>query len=190
MARYEGGGKATVEGCRSIDVLEWHRLGYLRWPGWFPCAWTRDGERLASINVQAERDAVTLKYQSRSFGEDWCDVEQRVAIAWAPCRFGGERPWFICSVAANGVYCGRTSATCTAPGDCSPAAIAISLLMRANRNRPVGGGLENHKRSECGWVEARTCLRGSPTSRNACTGGPTSVGVASTIWRKSDQPLA
>jgi hypothetical protein len=98
MPRYAGGGKNTVEGCRSIDVLEWHRRGYLRSSGWFSCAWTRDGERLASINVQAQRDAVTLKYQS---------PEQRVAIAWTPCRFGGEQPWFVCSVAANGVYCGR-----------------------------------------------------------------------------------
>ena len=23
------------------------------------------------------------------------------------CRFGGERPWFVCDVHANGVYCGR-----------------------------------------------------------------------------------
>ena len=30
MARYAGGGKNTVESCRSIDVLEWHRRGYLR----------------------------------------------------------------------------------------------------------------------------------------------------------------
>jgi hypothetical protein len=59
MARYAGGGKNTVEGCRSIDVLEWHRRGYLRSPGWFSCAWTRDGERLASINVQAQRDQET-----------------------------------------------------------------------------------------------------------------------------------
>ena len=29
MARYAGGGKNTVEGCRSIDVLEWRRKGYL-----------------------------------------------------------------------------------------------------------------------------------------------------------------
>ena len=107
MARYKDGGKATVESCRSIDVLEWQRLGYLRSPGWFSCAWTRDGERLASIKVQAKRHAVTLKYQRRSSGEDWNDVEQHVAIAWTPCRFGGERPWFVCSVAANGVYCGR-----------------------------------------------------------------------------------
>jgi hypothetical protein len=48
-----------------------------------------------------------LKYKSRAYGEDWRDVEQRVAIDWTPCRFGGERPWFVCSVASNGVYCGR-----------------------------------------------------------------------------------
>ncbi len=49
MARYAGSGKATVEGCRSIDVLEWHRRGYLRSPRWFSWTWTRDGERVASI---------------------------------------------------------------------------------------------------------------------------------------------
>ena len=107
MARYAGGGKNTVEGCRSIDVLRWNKLGYLRSPRWFSWAWTRDGERVASINVETQRHSVTLKYRSRSYGEDWSDVEQRVPIAWTPCRFGGERPWFVCSVASNGVYCGR-----------------------------------------------------------------------------------
>jgi hypothetical protein len=107
MARYAGGGKTTVEGCRSIDVLDWHRRGYLRSPRWFSWTWTRDGERVASINVETQRQSVTLKYRSRSCGEDWSDVEQRIALAWTPCPFGGERPWFTCSVASNGVYCGR-----------------------------------------------------------------------------------
>jgi hypothetical protein len=107
MPRYAGGGKATVESCRSIDVLLWNRLGYLRTSRWFSWAWTSNGERVASINVETQRHSVTLKYRSRSYGEDWSDVEQRVAIAWTTCRFGGERPWFMCSVAANGVYCGR-----------------------------------------------------------------------------------
>jgi hypothetical protein len=108
MTRHSGGGKNTVEGCRSIDVLEWHRLGYLRSPGWFSCAWARGSERVASINVQAQRHAVTLKYRSRSYDEDWSDAVQRIPIAWTPCRFGGERPWFVCSVTANGMYCGRS----------------------------------------------------------------------------------
>jgi hypothetical protein len=108
MARYAGGGKNTVEGCQFIDVLEWHRRGYLRAPRWFSWTLTRDSERVASINVETQTHAVTLKYRSRSYGEDWSDVEQRVPIAWTPCRFGGERPWFVCSVAANGMYCGRS----------------------------------------------------------------------------------
>jgi hypothetical protein len=40
-------------------------------------------------------------------GDDWSDVEQRVIIAWTPCRFGGERPWFVCCAQSNGVSCGR-----------------------------------------------------------------------------------
>ena len=107
MARYAGGGKNTVEGCRSIDVQEWHRRGYLGSPRCYSWAWTRDGERVASINVETRRHSVTLKYRSRSSGDDWSDVAQQVTIAWTPCRFGGARPWFVCSVASNGVYCGR-----------------------------------------------------------------------------------
>jgi hypothetical protein len=58
MARYAGSGKNTVEGCRSIDVLEWHRRGYLRTPRWFSWTWTRDGEGVASINVETQRHYV------------------------------------------------------------------------------------------------------------------------------------
>jgi hypothetical protein len=105
--RYAYGAKTTVESCSLIDVIHWSRLGYFRSPRWFSWAWARDGERVASITVETQRDSATLKYKSRSYGEDWSDVEQRVAIDWTPCRFGGERPWFVCSAASNGVYCGR-----------------------------------------------------------------------------------
>jgi hypothetical protein len=37
-------------------------------------------------------------------------VQQPVPIRWTPCRFGGERPWFVCEVTAGGVHCGRTVA--------------------------------------------------------------------------------
>jgi hypothetical protein len=107
MARYAGGGKTTVESCRCIDVLDWHRRGCLRSPRRFSWAWRQDGERVASINVETERHRVTLKYRSRPYGGDWAGAKQRIPVAWTPCRFGGDRPWFICSVYANGTYCGR-----------------------------------------------------------------------------------
>jgi hypothetical protein len=76
------------------------------------------------------------------------------------------------------------------PGDCSPAVTAIGLPMRASRNRSISAGLGNHKRSECGWAEARTCLRGFRRNPRACTGEPMSNGAASMMLPKSDQPLA
>ena len=107
MPRYAYGAKGTVEGCRNIDVLRWNRLGYFHYARWFSWAWTRDGETVASIQVESGRDQVALKYRSRSYGEEWRDVRQTVPIEWTMCRFGGERPWFVCSVYSNGNYCGR-----------------------------------------------------------------------------------
>jgi len=107
MARCAGGGKTTIENCRCIDVLDWHRRGCLRSPRRFSWAWAQDGERVASINVETERHRVTLRYRNRRYGEDWASVKQQFPVVWTPCRFGGERPWFTCSVYANGTYCGR-----------------------------------------------------------------------------------
>jgi hypothetical protein len=107
MPRY--GGKATVESCRSIDVLRWNQFGYLKSQRCFVWAWTRDGEQVASIDVETSRHFVTLRYRSRSrCSEDWSDVEQRIQVNWSRCRLGGERPWFACSVIrSNGRFCGR-----------------------------------------------------------------------------------
>ncbi len=80
--------------------------------------------------------------------------------------------------------------SCTGPVDCSHAVTAIGLPMRANRNRHTSAGLGNHKRSECSWAEARTCLRSFRRNRKACTGGRMSDGAASMMPPKSDQPLA
>ncbi len=69
----------------------------------------RDRAR-AWIDIEGGRDQIILHYRVRSGGEDWQSVEQRVPIRWTQCRFGGQRPWFICDVRANGAYCGRTVA--------------------------------------------------------------------------------
>jgi hypothetical protein len=96
-----------VDGTRSLSVMKLARAGLLagrQLSGW---QWTNQGETTASIQIEGGRDAVTLHYRIRSHGEDWRPVEQRVPIRWTPCRFGGERPWFLCAVYSNGMYCGR-----------------------------------------------------------------------------------
>ena len=56
-----------------------------------------DGELMASIYVRTESHCVTLHYSSVSHDESLSNVEQRVAIVWTPCHFGGQRPFFLCS---------------------------------------------------------------------------------------------
>ena len=107
MPRHSHGGKRTESSCRSIEALEWHRLGCFNSSQRFSWLWTRDGVGTASIKVETQRHSVMLKYRSRGYGEDWRNVEQQVPIAWTSCRFGGERPWFLCSTQSNGTYCGR-----------------------------------------------------------------------------------
>ena len=100
-------GRGTVEGTRSLDVMKLARAGFLS--GWRHASWQwtyNDGTR-AWIDIDDGRDEITLRYRFRAYGQQWQSVEQRVPIRWTPCRFGGERPWFICNASANGMYCGR-----------------------------------------------------------------------------------
>jgi len=50
---------------------------------------------------------LVLSYRARQRGEEWRDVEQPTRIVWMPCRFGGARPYFVCSGVINGIVCNR-----------------------------------------------------------------------------------
>jgi hypothetical protein len=105
-----------VEHCRSIDVNRLQKAGCLR-PGW--CGgwqWTRDGERVAWINLRAEADRLHLSYRVRIAGSEWEDVAETVRIVREPCRFGGDRSYFICPGVVNGIACGRRVAKLHGPG--------------------------------------------------------------------------
>lgn len=100
-------GTGTVEGTRSLDVMKLACAGYLAGSSIGTWQWTYRDDTTATIVVIGGRDTVTLDYRVRSGGDDWASVTQRVPIRWTRCRFGGQRPWFVCDVHANGIYCGR-----------------------------------------------------------------------------------
>ena len=72
--------------------------------GW---QWTRDGEKVASINLRADHDLLHLTYRVRVGGGEWEDVAETVRIVRVACRFGGTRPYFVCPGVVNGTACGR-----------------------------------------------------------------------------------
>jgi hypothetical protein len=81
--------------------------------GW---QWTRDGEKLASIDLRAEHNRLHLTYRVRIVGSEWEDVVETVPIVRAACRFGGARPYFICPGVVTGIACGRRVAKLHGPG--------------------------------------------------------------------------
>lgn len=106
MGRYPGLGKNTVEYCRFIDILCWNRRGYFQTSRRFSWEWTGWGQD-ARIDVETQHYCVTLRHRTLDNDDVWWDDgEQRVPIQWTACRFGGERPWFVCSAYSGGVYCG------------------------------------------------------------------------------------
>ena len=109
-------GRCTVEACRSIDVNRLHREGRLRngWMGGWQ--WTRDGEKVASINARTEQDRLRLTYRARVDGGEWEDVVETVRIVRIACRFGGARSYFICPGVVSGIACGRRVGKLYGPG--------------------------------------------------------------------------
>ena len=96
-------GKDTTSDYRAPDVRRLQRDGLLTPGRSFGWNWTRDGETVASIEVQAESDRVVLKYRHRSGGGEWKGERYPVWLNWTACTFGGQRAWFLCPAAG----CGR-----------------------------------------------------------------------------------
>jgi hypothetical protein len=105
--RPSGSGRNKVEASRSIDVNRLHKAGCLH-SGWFGAwQWSRDGEKVASIDLRAQADHIHLSYRVHIGRSDWEDVTEVVHLVRVPCRLGGDRPYFICPGVVNGVLCGR-----------------------------------------------------------------------------------
>lgn len=102
-------GRSTTAEARSIDVNRLNREGCLV-PGWRGTwQWSRDGQQVALIGLEAADGDVTLTYRWRRGEDPWQDIRERVSITWRPCRFGGRRPYFTCPGVVNGRTCGRST---------------------------------------------------------------------------------
>jgi hypothetical protein len=147
MARPAYGGCTTCESCKSIDVRVWHRGGRLRARQYFSWSWTYGGKSTGYINVRTELDAVVLVYRVRCRdAAEWKSIEQRVPITWTGCHFGGQRPWFICSVYSNGRYCGRRVAVLYGAGEFFACRRCYQLAYVSQQLSPRHRTLRHHQK--------------------------------------------
>src|SRR4029078_1501292 len=79
-------GRGKVEERRSLDVNRLHKGGSLQPRLAGAVHWTRDGEKVATINLRAEADRVHLSYRVQ-VGQAWQEVDEKVRIGAVPCPF-------------------------------------------------------------------------------------------------------
>ncbi len=89
------GTRTTLDAVSRLDVRWLHRHGYLAGRPYL-VTWHRGDQRAGSIGVACQPDGVVLTYDVRVGGGAWTSVRQVVPLAWTPCHYGGERPWFRC----------------------------------------------------------------------------------------------
>lgn len=97
-------GKNTTDGCRSIDVRNLARQGFLRPGASFSLHWNQLGVTVASVQGYAAANSIILSDRQRRHASDqWQQTDYPVQLVRTPCHYGGERAWFLCP--ARG--CGR-----------------------------------------------------------------------------------
>ncbi len=102
-------GRAKVENSLRLDVSEFAREGLLigATPESFirgAITWSRRDRSTEAVSFLAWRhELVLLALEHRPGGPDGQDRRYRAAVDWVSCRFGGERPYFICQVCARRV---------------------------------------------------------------------------------------
>lgn len=101
----QGGGRCTDD-MLALDVRKIKRVGRLTLGSWFSWQWTRNGEKMASIQIQVQAGSVVLEYRNRSPNHndgEWEPLKYTVGLDWTPCTLGGQRVWWRCPA----VGCGR-----------------------------------------------------------------------------------
>ena len=121
--RRGGSGRTMVEACRSIDVNQLHRKGCLR-AGWMGgWQWTRNGEKVGSINLRAEHDRLHLTYCVRVGGGNGRTWPRPSTSSACPAASAG-RGRISLSRRGEGIACGRRVAKLQGRGAISCAVIA------------------------------------------------------------------
>ena len=94
--------KPDTDGLLTLDVRWLARQGYLapNASGAYSVAWSR-GDRPAGailLRYDADRpDELVLDYRTRRHeGGPWTPVRETVPLDRTPCRYGGDRVWFLC----------------------------------------------------------------------------------------------
>lgn len=88
---------SLVECALDIDVRRWQRRNLLVADTTFQCLWSTNDAKAASLKVRVvSKELVRLLYRVRMPQKRWEQLDKPVSVVWTGCRYGGQRPWFLC----------------------------------------------------------------------------------------------
>jgi hypothetical protein len=97
--------KPNCEDYIPVDIRQLHRAGKLL-PGLSTVQhWTYGALALGTVFTRAEADAVLLQYRPPE--AKTCTIVNWGLLTFTSCRYGGQRPWFICTAFSGGRCCLR-----------------------------------------------------------------------------------
>ena len=111
---YHPNPRDTTEGAKRIELAWLRKHNYLG--GYFggQLSWSRNGEPNGNIRVRVDTSSpnpyIEFDYKVKKHyeGEDkWKEIKYEFRMESTPCRFGGQKWFFICGLYKNGIYCGR-----------------------------------------------------------------------------------
>lgn len=96
--------RGDIEDTIRLDVRLFQQKRLLQPGTGYIWKWTRGDQPAGSLESVTKHDRVVLIFRAKRSGGQWRDVRQSVSLTWTACRYGGERPWFVCP------DCGRRAA--------------------------------------------------------------------------------
>jgi hypothetical protein len=103
-------GRRKVGSVTWLDINKLNRDGALRSGAIYTWRWSLNGQPFGSVTTRGGCNKVTIVFRNRTGDGPWEDVEQSVPIVWKPCRYGGQRPCFVCTGQTGGTCCNRPAA--------------------------------------------------------------------------------
>jgi len=88
--------RTTTEEVHSVDIRYMKKQGLLKCNSAGTLSWSRGDEQTGWIRYQVYGSYLRLIYRSRSHGEEWQNMDERIYFQRTPCHYGGERLWFSC----------------------------------------------------------------------------------------------
>ncbi len=115
--------KTEADNIKKIETHFLKKQGYFSSWQFGTITWTNrysGHQSSVSIEVSPHGDEKYLRInytQTNRDTDEKKDFDYKIPLTTTPCRYGGERYWFICPMYKSGRYCGRRVGTLYKDGD-------------------------------------------------------------------------